>query len=410
MKRLTPNDNHERTPTESGHALPAAAELDWAVTVEELRTAEEELRQQNEALAAAGEELRAAHWRYQELFNFAPDPYLETDPAGVIREANQAAGALLGARPQFLTGKPLRAFVAPERRAGFDDVLNRLRHGLSVNGEETLLVPRLGAARPVSVHVGAAHDAAGRLAGLRWMLHDLTDLKEAQRQASQTERLAVIGQTVAVLAHESRNALQRGQACLRLLELEVAGQSQALDYVRRIQTAHDMLHRLFEDVRAFASPLRLECRPCDLGAVWRSAWEQLEPQRRGRDYTLEERADGVNLTCPGDEFRLEQVFRNLLDNALAAAADPPRVAVAARESDLRGRPGLVVTVEDNGPGLTAEQRARLFEPFFSTKAGGMGLGMAVSRRIVEAHGGLIWVAPADGGGTAVSTLLPRYEP
>src|SRR5262249_57163421 len=102
---------------------------------------------------------------------------------------------------------------------------------------------------------------------------------------------------------------------------------------------------------------------------------------------------GVDLRCPVDQFRLEQVFRNILENALAACADPVVITVAAREDRLQGRPGLRVSVRDNGPGLTAEQRQRIFEPFFTTKTKGTGLGMAIAKREVEAHGGQVPVGP-----------------
>src|SRR5437660_1295203 len=135
MKRLPSNEKNDSVSL-SQLALPAGAEADWKTTIEELHTAEEELRQQNEALIAAAHELQTERQRYQELFNFAPDPYLETDPGGVIREANQAAAALLQVHPRFLAGKPLRVFVDPERRTGFDDILGRLRRGQRIGGEE----------------------------------------------------------------------------------------------------------------------------------------------------------------------------------------------------------------------------------------------------------------------------------
>jgi signal transduction histidine kinase len=265
--------------------------------------------------------------------------------------------------------------------------------------------PPDGLASPVSVHASPEVDAGGRVLGLRWLLHDLTPLKEAQARAVEAQRLAAIGQTVAALAHESRNALQRSQACLRMLALEAVDKPKALDYIERVQKSQEDLTRLFEDVRTFTAPPVLNRRPCDLRQVWRDAWRDLHADRPG--CTLDEDVKTDDLTCIADAFRLGQVFRNLFDNAVAAAPDLARIVMRAESSAVNGQSGVRVTVEDNGPGLPPDQRARLFDPFFSTKSGGMGLGLAIARRVVEAHGGRIVAADGEAGGAAFCLTMPR---
>ena len=102
----------------------------------------------------------------------------------------------------------------------------------------------------------------------------------------QAERLAAIGEMVAGLAHESRNALQRSQACLEMLALAVRDRPEALDLIDRIQKAQDHLHHLYEDVRSYAAPIKLDRVPCDLRTVWREAWAHLEPAREEKQAAL----------------------------------------------------------------------------------------------------------------------------
>jgi hypothetical protein len=236
---------------------------------------------------------------------------------------------------------------------------------------------------------------------------DVTSLKEAQERAVQQERLAAIGQMMTGLAHESGNALARSQACLEMLALEVADRPEALDLIGRIQKAQDHLRQLYEEVRGYAAPLRLERDLWELSAVWRSAWGNLAVQRQGRDAHLGEHAEGVDLRCAVDPFRMEQVFRNLFENSLAACRDPVAIEVTCIAASLGGRPALRVAVRDNGPGLNPEQRQRIFEPFFTTKPKGTGLGMAIARRIVEAHGGRIAVGESGRPGAEIVITLPR---
>jgi signal transduction histidine kinase len=106
---------------------------------------------------------------------------------------------------------------------------------------------------------------------------------------------------------------------------------------------------------------------------------------------------------------LAQVFRNILDNSIAACHDPVIVTAEWSRGDLGDRPAIRVSLRDNGPGLSPEQRRNLFEPFYTTKTQGTGLGMAIARRIVETHGGSI-AAGVDGGpGAEIVITLPRGD-
>lgn len=237
--------------------------------------------------------------------------------------------------------------------------------------------------------------------------HDITFLKQAQERALQSERLAAIGEMVTGLAHESRNALQRSQACLEMLALAVRDRPEAIGLIDRLQQAQDHLHTLYEDVRGYAAPIKLDCAPCDLRQVWREAWIHLDSTRAGKEASLAEAVDGVNLRFVADPFRLGQVFRNILDNALSAGSPPVAVEVRAQEAALNGRPAVRIAVHDNGPGIPPEVRPRIFDPFYTTKARGTGLGMPIARRIVEAHGGRIGLGDGDAPGATFIITLPR---
>jgi PAS domain S-box-containing protein len=164
--------------------LESLEELSTAM--EELHVASEELRQQNEELVAARHITEAERQRYQELFEFAPDGYLVTDPEGIIREANRAASALLGVRQDFLMGKPLLVFVAEPDQRAFHTRLTQL-HTTDVIGRdlarlEIVLQPREGEPFPVSLTVGLVRNADDQLIGLRWLLRDITERVQAGKE------------------------------------------------------------------------------------------------------------------------------------------------------------------------------------------------------------------------------------
>jgi signal transduction histidine kinase len=243
-----------------------------------------------------------------------------------------------------------------------------------------------------------------RLARIVQSRRDKEELRLAQERLLQAERLAAIGQMMTGLAHESRNALQRSQACLEMLKLEVKDQPAVLDLVARIQNAQDYLHQLYEEVRDYAAPIRLKREHHDLQAILHETWDHLARQRNGRDARLEFHATDAHHLCPVDRFAIEQVFRNILENSLSACGDPVRIRVDFQSTGLSGQAAVEVSLADNGPGLSRESRVKIFEPFFTTKTKGTGLGMAIARRIVEAHGGRIEVGRSGPGAEIVITL------
>jgi signal transduction histidine kinase len=237
---------------------------------------------------------------------------------------------------------------------------------------------------------------------------DVIDLHNPnQRAPADAERLAAIAQVAAGLSHESRNALQRIGASAEMLELELEGNTAALGHVARIQQSQLHLRLLLDELRNYAAPVVLDRANFRISEAWREAWELLLKQRRDREAKLHEQIAAQDLLLDGDRFRLVQVFRNLLENSLAACADPVQIDVRCTETRLGATSAIRICVRDNGPGLNDEQRRRIFEPFYTTKPTGTGLGMAIAQRIVEAHGGTIAVGDNATPGAEIIITLPR---
>src|SRR4029077_14056449 len=113
-----------------------------------------------------------------------------------------------------------------------------------------------------------------------------------------------------------RNALQRSQACLEMLAVQVKDQPEALKQVQRIQRAQDDLHLLYEEVQGYAGRVQLKPQLADLADLWRAAWAELKTQRAGQDVHLHEERSGTDLRCMVSPFHMRRVFRNIFDNTL----------------------------------------------------------------------------------------------
>jgi two-component system, LuxR family, sensor kinase FixL len=323
---------------------------------------------------------------------------------------NRFVAALTGRKTADVVGQDYCTnFLPAEYRPQVMEQLRHLLAGTPARDCEHPILCKDGSRRWVIWNAERLADYEGGPAVLK-VGQDVTERKQAQQRQLQAERLAAIGEMMTGLAHESGNALARSQACLEMLELEVQDRPEALDLVGRIQKAQNHLQQLYEEVRNYAAPLVLEREPCALDGVWRQAWHNLAVRRQNRQARLSEECADVDLQCRIDPFRLEQVFRNILENSLAACRDPVEIEVACTEIALARKPAVRVAVRDNGPGLTPEQQRRIFEPFFTTKTKGTGLGMAIAKRIVEAHGGQIAVGAGTGRGAEILITLPRDNP
>ena len=239
------------------------------------------------------------------------------------------------------------------------------------------------------------------------VIRDITARKRNEERILQSERLAAIGQAMTGLAHESGNALQRSQGCLERLALRVADQPEALDLIARVQSAQDHLYHLYEEVRRYAAPTSLDRRPCALDAILQEVWSNLEAMRQERNIVFEESNGNLDLQCDADPIAIGQVFRNILENSLSICPDPLRIQIEWAEAGIGGAPAVSVALRNNGPPLIPEEQRYIFEPFYTRKAHGTGLGMAIARRIVEGHGGQIAVAEDRSEGVEIVINLPR---
>ena len=326
---------------------------------------------------------------------------------GTIQSWNRGAKRTYGYSSAEMIGESISVLGTAEQTQEVLKALDELKRGGHVAPFEATRTTKDGRQIFVSLKISPVEDDSGQVVAAAKISRDITDLILSRQRLLQSERLAAIGQMMTGLAHESRNALQRTRACLDMLELELGGEAENVDLIHRGQTALDELHRLYEEVRGYAAPIQLDLRECDLSEIWRTVWQNLEVQRSESAVDLDEDTETVDLRCRLDPHRIGQVIRIVLENAMAAVGKRGVIRIECADTDIEGRAGVRILFRDNGPGFPADRIDRIFEPFFTTKSKGTGLGMAIAKRIVEAHGGLIDVANLESGGAQVELTLPR---
>lgn len=241
---------------------------------------------------------------------------------------------------------------------------------------------------------------------LRGSVRRARKLQTAQQRAVQSERLAAIGTAVAAVAHESRNALQRIRSRVDLIRLMHENDSDLLGDLSAIEAASAQLQSQFEELRQFSTPIALRKSCCGLRDLMHHVWHNVLCACPNSGSRLSVPAHDIQ--CMIDPVRIEQVMRNLFENAIAAGKGEALVEVDWMIRESNDEETLSVTVRDNGPGFTEDQRVSAFEPFFTTNGHGTGtgLGLPICRRIIEAHGGSINIEDNEGNGAAITLSLP----
>lgn len=404
-----------RWPTDEASLLDAVCSINKLLDLD-LAIIQDAYENEHVRRQRAAERARMRNALHQEkefsagLLEQAQTIVLVLDVHGHIVRYNPYLEDLTGIAPREVKGHNwLDVFIPERERERLKEVFEQTVRS-DTAGTVSSLITRQGEERRISWSHKSLKNVQGKTVAVLSVGQDITELNRAQQRALQAERLAGIGQMSTGLAHESRNALQRIQACAEMLELEVEGNHEALDLVRRIKAAQDHMHRLFDEVRGYAAPVNLDRSDCNLGSAWREAWEILMPQWERRIAELIELTPHADLAFFGDHFRLVQMFRILFENSLSACQDPVRIEISCGPSVWADCRATRVSVRDNGPGLDAHQREHVFEPFFTTKTKGTGLGMAIARRIVEAHGGDINLADGTRPGAEIIIILPHQTP
>ena len=350
--------------------------------------------------------------RCRAVLETAVDSIVTINATGIICSVNPAVVRMFGYPETELIGQNVSMLMPEPYKREHDSYISRYLETRipSIIGVGRQVVGRKKNGREFPAHLAVSEFTVRDVRFFTGIIRDLSELERVQKLLLQSERLAAIGQMVTGLAHESRNALQRAQACLDMLSLDLQNSPEQLDLARRTTTALQDLHRLYEEVRSYAAPIHLEYRPCELSTIWKKEWENLATVRRDRMIQLIEAEGNQTISCEVDVHRMEQVFRNILENAIHACGETGVITIRSSITEWQGEPAGRIAVQDNGVGMTPEIAQHVFEPFFTTKQKGTGLGMAIVNRIITAHAGFVSAGILTLKGAEIVLIVPLRMP
>jgi two-component system nitrogen regulation sensor histidine kinase GlnL len=263
----------------------------------------------------------------------------------------------------------------------------------------------------VSAVASLVSDPHGETRGVVLVLRDLSRVRDLEQQVRRSDRLAALGVLAAGVAHEVRNPLVGVRAAAQLMQKEPNFPPSLSEFTGVIIRQVDRLNRLVDGLLDFAGQRPLRIHSCNVHQIVDEALRLEDSRIQAGGMSLVRRYDPGLPAVAGDPERLLQVFLNLVRNGIEAMRGAGgELTVRTRFERVApqcgGRPAAVVEIGDRGPGMSPEVQAQLFTPFFTTKDGGIGLGLPISLRILEEHGGAIEVQSQAGEETTFRVLLP----
>jgi PAS domain S-box-containing protein len=352
----------------------------------------ERLRQQDKQRASTTENISDA------VISNLTSGVVLFSPLGLVQQANPAAKKILGyASPYSLHARDIFRGATATRpvQGGLPEVLERAaKTREAVQRMEVEYTTPQGEPRTLGLTISPVQDRGGALLGTACLISDLTEMNKMAQQVRLQDNMASLGEMSAGIAHEFKNSLATISGYSQMLAAETNPETR--EFAQKIALETNNLTRIVTDFLNFARPRGMQRESLDLIAM-------LSDCARENGLALQMEAP-AQCEVVGDATALRQVFSNLMRNSKEAARAGSGLTVSAKVEQKDDQ--TVVRISDNGSGIAKDKLDKIFIPFFTTKAEGTGLGLALVHRIVTDHGGSIAVESSDRG-TTFSVTLPR---
>jgi two-component system sensor histidine kinase HydH len=394
--RRTDKEVASQTPRTQNPSAFMAASMQGVI--QKLRDQEKELERLHRI-----EKERAAHSERlsEEVTRNMPAGLLVVNATGIISSANPAAEQALGIRAL--------GFRRYSEALGEASELTRLvteclTEGKIFRREQVQHATPSGERRHLGVTISPIRKGNEKINGAICLLSDLTELAALQQQMQLKENLAALGELSAGIAHEFKNALATISGYAQMIRAEELG-GEASDYADRIlEQTRNITHVVTEFLK-YARPLDIGNEPVPLKTVVERVISDVADAKPA----VQVRSEGVFGNVPGDEGLLRQALLNLVRNAAEACADNAtggQVLLKGEFVQAVDGSSQRIAILDNGPGIENAALSKLFRPFYTTKADGTGLGLAVVQKIIVQHGGQVEACNRPEGGAAFIVTLP----
>jgi PAS domain S-box-containing protein len=347
-------------------------------------------------------ELRTKETKYRSLFERSVDAIYLVDRNFRVIDLNESFTELLGYSEEELKAIPLENIFRDSD--SFSEYQIRLRDNNQVRDVEVELCTKSGLVKDCLLNGVALKDNKGLIYGYQGIIHDLSLRKRAEQELLIAEKLAMTGNIARSIAHEVRNPLTNLNLALEQLGDELDGYEDSEFYLDIIQRNANRIDQLITEMLKSSKPKELHLKKYNINKIMEEVLEMTEDRMKLRSIHLELSFDTSIPSIEIDPEQMKTAILNIIINAIESMEDRENGKLQVATSFLDGRASVKIT--DNGKGIPKEEIRKLFDPFFTGKPGGMGLGLTSAQNIINSHKGKVDVSSEVGVGTTFDLSFP----
>ncbi len=337
------------------------------------------------------------------LVSRLPVGIIATDQQGRVSTWNHAAAEMTSISSRQALGRMVNKYLPGELAAFFSPGSVRHTKEGESKGKEIRLVIN-GFEIVLHCQLIDLRDPEGNYMGQVLLLSDITRLKDLESEMRENERLAAVGRMAAGVAHEVRNPLSSIKGLALLLKDKFSRDSREFETTGLLVQEVERMNRTISELLSFARPAALDLQPIDLQELLSDSLQLVSADTASEHIRTSLHCDHDLPTVFADRDRLSQVFINILLNGVQAMEQGGTLEIIVRKSGSGKQ--IELQFRDSGKGIKPEHLSQVFFPYFTTKNGGTGIGLAISQKIIVDHGGTVRVESEQGRGTTVFVELP----
>ena len=354
------------------------------------------------------------------LLDLTHDTMFVRDMNDAITFWNRAAEELYGWKEEEAIGRISHELMQTSFPAPLEKILEKMSRDGRWDGD-LVHTSRSGTQITVASRWSLLKDERGRSIAILETNNDITERKRgeeklqlAQAELARINRTTTLGELTASIAHEVNQPLAAividGEVCLMLLGRDKTDMHEVRDALRRIVGNSKRASEIIERLRALYKKADPQKAPIEINSLITEVIPLLQHELQSHSVSLQTEMTPSRLSILGDRIQLQQVLMNLVLNgmeAIASVSDGPRELLI--RSSKNGADQVIVSVRDTGIGIDPDNAERLFNPFFTTKPDGTGMGLSICRSIIELHGGRVWASRNEGRGATFQFSLPLLQ-
>ncbi|QNB45019.1 PAS domain S-box protein [Thermanaerosceptrum fracticalcis] len=340
------------------------------------------------------------------IFDSTESAIISIDLQGKITTANKAVKAVFGIEPEKIVGNNYERYLGGKARKVLEEGMSYVQeHNNSFLAREILFTNKFRGKIVLDIAFTPLNDSKKNVVGIVLIIRDVTNKRVLERELEQLKQFAILGELAAGIAHDIKNPLMNIRGCARILEKSLLHQPGCQEFLEPIIHEVDRINEVVEQMLSYVDITKQNSYALlNINEVLNKCYNVILCHKESKHIVIERDLASELPLIRGNNVQLQQAFVNILLNAVQSIEKEGMIRIIS--SDISGEKRILISIIDNGIGISPREIGKIFAPFYSTKKNGTGLGLSIVEKVIKEHKGEIKINSKCNQGTRVDVFLP----